>query len=156
MTYGWATAKKSGVDFKGSGTALVHGDRPDEYFGIVVDTYVGIDSFYLERENFIFNEIKYEAGEYTIAGKPNQLYDGFVGSSYFTLSDDGDVLEDVYILDESKTNTLTIISVDTAANLVIGTFDVSYKIDPDRGKTNPNNPDKVRFSEGEFEVSFKY
>ena len=150
--YGCASAKKNNLSFVASGVALVHDDRPSEYFALFFDTFTP-EGFW--RERLSVNEIKFKAGEYSVSGSRSDIYDGFVGGRYVTLADDGDVAEDRYILEESKENRLIIIKVDIIENIVKGTFHLKFEIDPNREKRNPNNPDKVVFSEGEFEVSFR-
>ncbi|MCG8332134.1 MAG: hypothetical protein MI974_30900 [Chitinophagales bacterium] len=152
QTYGWSTALKNNVGFESSGTALWHSDKPNEYFGVLLDTYTS-EGFW--RERISLNEIKYEIGEYQVKGGYSDIYDGFVGSSYGTLSDDGDVVEDRYLLKASEENILKVETIDTINNLIQGTFHLAFEIDRERGKTNPANPDVVVFSEGKFEVSFK-
>ena len=56
-------------------------------------------------------------------------------------------------LDTNDDNYIEITYLDTIANLVKGNFTVTYVISTS-GKVNPNNPDKVKFSDGEFEVEF--
>lgn len=152
MTYGWGTANKNDLAFESSGSALGHSDKPNEYFTLYFDTFTS-DGFW--RERILMNEIKYEVGEYLVKGGTRDVYDGLIGSKYYTLDSGGDVVEDSYVVKDSPNNKLMISEVDTIENIVRGTFYLEFKIDPDREKRNPDNLNNVTFSEGEFEVSFR-
>lgn len=149
--YGWATGKKNGVEFAASGMGITHSDKPEEYFGLRFNTY-SIEGD--ERESFSFNKIAYDTRIFTVSGAYDTIYNGLVGSGgYLRLYGDGDVLGEVYILDESQNNYLEVISFDTINNLITGKFDVSFIIDDSFPKVTSGTPDAVRFSEVEFEVS---
>jgi len=49
---------------------------------------------------------------------------------------------------------LEITFLDTIANMVKGTFTATFIISDKGHKINPLNPDKVKFSNGFFEVEF--
>ena len=150
MTYGSVTAKKNGVDFSASAIAFINTQPPyDVGFKFGTESVNGF-----RRESVRLNDIKYEAKTYAI-GPYDERDDGVVGPAYATLTDDGDVQEDVYRWDETATdNFLTVSEIDTVANIMKGTFTITFVIDPDREKRNPANPDKVVFSDAEFEASF--
>ena len=156
MTYGWAKGHKNGNSFTASGEARKHYDRPNEYFGIIFETY-STEGF--KREDIVLSAIAYSTFEYMVSGKTpgvgETIVAGIAGGFYGTSTDDGDVGEDYYIVDESPNNKLTITELDTINNIVKGRFHVEFIHDPNDSKTNPNNPDKVVFSDMEFEVSFK-
>ncbi|GJM34375.1 MAG: hypothetical protein DHS20C18_33760 [Saprospiraceae bacterium] len=148
MTYGKVTAMKGNKDWIASGLALRHGDRPDEYIGIYAGTF-SEEGF--RRERIYFNEVPIAEGEYIVKGLTQ--YDGFIGTSYSTLADDGDIVEDVYISDDTRSdNRLTITEIDTVINMVKGTFHVTFILPNPAEKINPQNPDRITFSNGEFEV----
>lgn len=155
MEYGWVSAQKNGHDFLASGWAIKLKDYSDSYFGIQFRTET-IEGF--EREFFGFSEIKLETGTYQVSGEHftiNQTPDDIIGASYGTSQLDGDVSEDNYQLNESKSNRLTVTEIDTINNMVKGTFQVWFKIDQsNREKVNPNNPDNVSLTNGSFELSF--
>lgn len=64
-------------------------------------------------------------------------------------------MEDRYLLDLTKGNWLDIVHLDTANGVVQGKFDISFVIDDSFDKINPLNPDKVRFSDGSFDLGFE-
>jgi hypothetical protein len=152
MTYGRMNADKNGVDWVASSLAQVYDTIPS-LFGIGASTF-SEEGF--ARENLAFNKIPKQVGRYNIRGPINNILDGFTGSSYFTKEDDGDALEDTYEVDESVTdNYLEVTLLDTVAHhFVQGKFTVSFKIATPGGKRNPSNPDKVKFSNGTFDVKF--
>ncbi|HFA48810.1 MAG TPA: hypothetical protein ENJ95_07320 [Bacteroidetes bacterium] len=152
MTFGWVEAKKNGVEFLASCTAIANDQPPLEYFAIrfTTETEEGF-----AREQVTLNDIEYNPKTHSF-GPYDERYDSVVGASYSTVTDDGDVLEDVYIWDGSAgDNSITITTVDTLNNIVKGNFTVSFVIKPGREKRNPDNPDKVTFSDAEFEASFR-
>ena len=78
-----------------------------------------------------------------------------VRSSYSTIQDDGDVLEDSYAVDESKENFLNITKMDTIENKVEGVFTINMMRKTQRDKVNPQNPEEVTFSDVEFSLTIK-
>jgi hypothetical protein len=151
MATGKVAAFKNGIAWLASGAALRHDDGNDEFIGIYAGTF-SEEGF--ERESILLNEIPVKKGVYPIKGSLRDIYDGFVGGSYITLTDDGDAIDDVYLIDESAVgNQLVIESVDTLTNIIRGNFTVSFRMDPDEWDTrNMINPIKVKFSNGVFEV----
>ncbi len=151
MIYGSAEAKKNGKDWLASSGAQ-HYDTIPSLFGMGMET-VSEEGF--PREDISFNKIPKSVGKYKVSGPYNNVFDGFVGSSYHTLEDDGDALEDTYVLNEDAIdNYLEITLIDTVANIVQGKFTVTYDIATSGGKRNPNNPDRVKFSDGSFDIEF--
>ena len=99
---------------------------------------------------FSFNEVPVKTGIHEI-GNVNDLNDGLVGVSYGTLR--GDVVEDHYIMDETAPdNRIEVTFVDTVEMRIEGTFTVSFDIQDPEKKRNPNNPDRVKFTNGHFNV----
>jgi hypothetical protein len=77
------------------------------------------------------------------------LSQGSVGAFYGTLADDGDVAEDYYKLDTTKTDNYFVIDKwDIVAKRAEGRFQVSFNIREPR--RNLQNPKKVTFSSGKF------
>ena len=150
MTYGRMDAKKNGANWVASSAAFNYDTIPS-LFGLKASTF-SEDGFL--REGLNFNKIPKKTGVYIVSGPNNNVFDGFVGSSYHTSEDDG-VSEDRWNVDESATdNHLEVTLIDTIANMVKGNFTVSFNIATSGGKRNPDNPDKVKFSKGTFEVEF--
>lgn len=151
MTYGRMDAKKGGEDWVASSAAFNYDTIPS-FFGISSATFSEEDFL---REELIFNKIPKTTGKYVISGPINNIFDGFVGSTYHTSEDDGDASEDNWDVDETATdNYIEVTMIDTVANIVQGNFTVSFNIATSGGKRNPDNPDKVKFSKGTFDVTF--
>jgi hypothetical protein len=86
---------------------------------------------------------------------PN-LDDGLVGAQFFTHADDGDVLEDIYlVVEDSIWSCAEITSIHTNSSTYSGSFKVKLYIDPNRPKINPNNPDTIILEKGLFEVKLQ-
>jgi len=154
MEYGWLSAKKNGEEFLASAHAKKGKEPPyDSYFSLRLRTETEDGSL---RELISFFEIEYDQPKTYLFGPYEEVFDGTISTDYFTRRADGDVSGDIYLLDESAPdNVFTITEVDTFASVVKGTFTVSYIIDPDREKKDPANPDKLKFTDGVFETSFK-
>lgn len=73
-------------------------------------------------------------------------------SVFSTLSDDGDVLCDVYNVLESDSliNNITITSYNERTRKIKGTFEVTYIIDTSGTKCRATAPDTLRIRNGEF------
>jgi len=150
MTYGRMEAKKNGKNWIASSAAYNYDTIPS-LFGLSASTF-STDGFL--REDLVFNKIPKSTGKYVVSGPNNNVFDGFIGSSYHTAEDDG-ASEDRWNVDEEATdNYIEVTFIDTVANKVQGTFTVSFNIATDGGKRNPANPDNVKFSKGTFEVEF--
>ena len=134
---------------------MEHPTSPDEYFGIQFNTYESVFGF--QRENLFLSEIpKNKLGNYTISSGHFDFDDELIGATFYTVADDGDVLEDSYEVDESVLdNMLTISSIDSINNVYEGSFTVTFKIATIGGKMNPNNPDRMTFRDASFRVKIQ-
>lgn len=151
MTFGRMDADKEGKAWVASSAAFYNEYNP-ALFGIIASTFT--EGGFL-RETLVFNKIPLKVGRYEVTKLNNDMFDGKTGASYNTSEDDGDVSEDSYDVDESATdNYIEITLVDTIANMAKGNFTVSFNIVTSGGKRNPSNPDKVKFSNGTFDVEF--
>ncbi|MBI1226900.1 MAG: hypothetical protein GC192_16835 [Bacteroidetes bacterium] len=151
MTYGRMDAKKNGKNWIASSSAQNY-DNIHSLFALDAVTYS--EEGFLREELFL-NKIPKKVGKYVVSGPYNDIIDDFIGSAYHTLEDDGDVLEDTWDVDETAAdNYLEITFIDTIENIVKGNMTVSFKISTDGGKRNADNPDKVKFSKGAFDVTF--
>jgi hypothetical protein len=141
--YGWSIASKNGQAFEASGFGLKHTDRPDDFLGVEL------------RESIYIAELDYDIGTYNVVTQDADQENGIPIGFYATLSDDGDVTEDVYELDERQNNWIEITTIDTIAGepTISGKYNLHFKIK--RAKTNPLNPGHVRFTDGKFEVRFE-
>lgn len=143
----------------GKATAIMNGDMwvgQGRGFGNVHD--IGFD-FYFDiynnfghlRENLSFQKIPKIVGEYALH---NSNKDSLPRCTYYTLSDDGDVLDDIYRVVESESeSTITVHSYDESKRLLKGEFRVKLYIDPER--QNSTNPDTIIFENGKFEVKIE-
>ena len=146
MLFGSASGKKAGHDWLASGIALSHTDS-DKFWGIVIGTE-SKEGFL--REEITLGFISTNLGLYQVA---QERANTELTSSYFTFQDDGDVLEDIYDVDEgSLLNIARITKVDTLTKVIEGVFTATYKIRDPQDKINPNNPDQVTFSDVSFSV----
>lgn len=150
--YGWSMAKKNGLDFESSGWAVRHLSMPDVFFGVHFDTFTDWGAW---RESIVFGEIVYATGRYDVVKEDANQQNGIPDASYHTLSDDGDVGEDNYKLDDSRDNWVEITAIDTINGemTVSGIYNLHFLIEGN--KKNPINPDRVSFTEGVFEVKFR-
>jgi hypothetical protein len=80
--------------------------------------------------------------------------EGRTGAKYYTLTDQGDVLEETYNIDMSTTdNYIDISYIDDGE--VAGTFQANLRIDPNIGKQNPASPDVIIIRNGQFYLPLK-
>ena len=145
MLFGSASGKKAGHDWQASGIGISHPDS--SYWGIILATRS--EEGFL-RETIGLGFITATPGLYKIARRHGK---DITNSDYITSQDDGDVIEDVYDVDEgSPLNIARITKVDTLAKVIEGVFTATYKIRDPQDKVNPNNPDQVTFSDVSFSV----
>lgn len=149
--FGWSTAVKNGLTFEASGHARQDRNRPDDFFGLSFITYADWGP---EREVISIGEIELKIGRSPVVAEDDDLENGIPISLYSTLSDDGDVLEDIYRPDSRQQNWIEVTALDTINGelTISGEYNLHFRID--REKTNPLNPDHVRFTDGVFEVRF--
>jgi hypothetical protein len=149
MTYGRTEAFKNKKEWIAS-TIAQENDWLEGTVSVHASTY---NEQGLLRESLSISEIPLKEGIYPL--EVTRKNDGAIGAAYHTWADDGDVLEDSYMLDKKASdNYLEIILVDTIARKIAGKFTASFKIDTSLYgiKANPLNPDKVKFSNGMFEA----
>jgi hypothetical protein len=151
MEHGMATATKINREW----VASAYGQEEDWSEGtvsVIMQTYS--EEGFL-REMLGFNEVPLKPGIYPLGTTTQDDFnDGILGASYGTLTDDGDVTEDYYYIDvNSLDNKLEVVSVDTVLRKVSGTFTASFILNTPGGQVNPNNPPKMKFSDGMFEVN---
>src|SRR5690606_31967028 len=105
------------------------------------------------RQNLSFRTIPAKGGIYPLFNTSGQTQDSLSGCNFFTLSHDGDVLEDVYIVDEAEAASfVTVHSYDEASRLLSGEFRVKLFRDPNDNISNPDNPENIVFENGRFQV----
>ena len=145
MTFGRASGKKAHLDWIASGIGV---KQSDSLFWAVRLGTVSKEGFL--RESLTLGFIPLATGQYSIA---QEYKDDFLTSSYNTSQDDGDVGEDYYLLDEyASTNIAQITKVDTIENKIEGIFTATFEIRDVEKKVNPDNPNRVTFSDVSFSV----
>ena len=81
----------------------------------------------------------------------NLLEGDRVGANYITATGQGNVLEEIYMIDDSAPNNyIDITYYDKKSGEVAGKYSALFIIDPARGKINPDSPDTILVTEGEF------
>ena len=151
MAHGWSEASKNGKKWKSSANAGVIKQLPG-YIYINFSTFSEDGSL---REELSLYKIPIKIGLYEVKGKiiADTIFKS-VEAFYGTLRSDGDVDEDSYYLDEREKSSLEITRYDEITKTVTGKYKTYFSINPP--KINPKNPDKVRFTEGTFEVKITW
>ena len=157
-----SSCDKTDYDFsRGKATALRNG----EYWigqgrGSVNNMGIGVN-FAFEvfnkkgelRQVLGFSKIPTFPYKYFVKNTNRQLSDSIPGCHFTTISHDGDVVEDMYLVYESDDESnVTVINYDETNRRLKGEFRLKFYIDPKSPKTNPNNPDTIVFTKGQFEV----
>lgn len=148
---GQATALMNGENWVGQGRGYnnVHGIGIDANFTVY-------DNLGQERQSISFRKIPPVAGIYNLFNTSGQSTDSISGCTFFTLTLDGDVVEDVYrVVETGDQSTIKVSNYNTSNRLLSGEFSLKLYIDPDRPKSNPDNPDIILFEMGEFEVTIE-
>ncbi|MEZ4955328.1 MAG: hypothetical protein R2825_17330 [Saprospiraceae bacterium] len=133
-----------------------HSTHPTNYLNIGFSAYHRVSGYL--RHTINLSEIPRDSiGTFDIAFDHWDLDDGFIGATFHTLTDDGDVGEDNYIVNETATdNLLTITEIDTVEQIYRGHFTVSFEINNPQGfKLNPDNPDKFTIRDAVFWVKLQ-
>lgn len=149
MTHGYASATKVTEDW----LASAFGKKNDWSEGTVSVLTRTFNEFGEMRELLSFQEIPLIKGKYGLTNGIGE--DGLVSASYATLLSDGDVVGDFYQLDTlASDNYIEVTYVDTTEWVIKGSFSASFIIDLSvyGEKLNPANPDRVKFSDGSFDV----
>ncbi len=113
---------------------------------------IGIGTYSKEgfrREDMLFNKIPTGPGTYPLQQFQPCWVDSLPGVWYTTVTDDGDVVGDVYKVVESENNFVTVAGVDQRTKEITGTFQVTLAV-ARYPKTHPSVPDTLRFTEGSF------
>lgn len=149
LDYGSITALKNGVEWE----AQIHGannTRQPENFDILASKY---------------NSQGYRRGHLSIQYIPRDITSGKLNQgscgidcfspyqiSYRTVSDDGDVVCDSYRLleDVQNENVLIISDFNSKTNEFRGSFTATFIIVDGTDKCDPNAPDTIRFTNGQF------
>ncbi len=145
---GKATAIRNGEIWIGQGRGTINNFSIGVEFGFEVFNETGI-----LRQGLDFNKIPSKKGKYYLTIINGQSQDSIPGCSFATISHDGDVVEDRYLVNESEVESyLTVTKYDETNRRLVGEFRIKLYIDPNRPKSNPSNPDTILFENGYFEV----
>lgn len=107
------------------------------------------------REVLQFGYIPLELGYHQLLRRvPNSMIDT-IYSSYTTLSNDGDVVEDRFVVYDGEENFIDITTIDTVGLKLCGNFQVTFIRDINDPIDNTSLPDTIRFTEGEFYLKIK-
>jgi len=108
------------------------------------------NEFGYEREYLHFGYIPLQLGSHNLVSfLPNSMVDT-IYSSYTTLSDDGDVVEDRFVVFSGELNYIYFTTIDTINMKLCGNFQVAFIRDINDPIDNPNLPDTICFTEGRF------
>jgi|SRR5690606_29552198 len=145
---GKATALRNGELWTGQGRGSVNN------FGIGVNFVFEVFNKNGElRQVLGFSKIPTNSEKYILRNTNTQLPDSISGCHFTTISDDGDVVEDRYLIYESEDESyVTVLNYDETSRRLKGEFKLKFYIDPKRPKSNPINPDTIVFTNGQFEV----
>jgi hypothetical protein len=141
---GRATAKKNNVDWKAEIRAT---QAVKSELGMSLNLYVF--NGYTLIENLYVYKIPTSLGTYEITYTEAIDENTSTGCELYTMID-GDVLDDIYYIDTTNYNFITIDEYDEKAAKIKGTFQVHTIIVKDGRFTE--SPPEVRFTSGEYET----
>jgi hypothetical protein len=145
-TYGFATMKKNGYDMMASGRGqYIIKEFNEKTIGISFSTY---DENGLYAEGFSFGSFPLSLEQFNLC---NFIDNECVYKVSYSTSVE-DILEDVYQPVENMDNYLEITDIDEESGWIKGKFQIFMELDHRKPKTNPDNPDRVAFTDGYFEV----
>ena len=110
----------------------------------------------VQRKAFGVHNIPLQVGHYTISRieTGNQVCDSnILIASFATSVSDGDVQGDYYLPTENEDNFVSVASYNETTGEVTGTFQITFVIeleDEPPFKTDPNAPDTIRLTQGQF------
>jgi hypothetical protein len=141
------TAKKNGIHWNTKAIAFFH--YIDSIPQISISANV-LNKNGEMRENLYFGNNPFELGRNIISIRNDNSKINNIYSSYTTLSHDGDVVEDRFVVYDKEENFISIITIDTVNLKLCGNFQVTFIRDINDPIDNTNLPDTMRFTDGEF------
>lgn len=141
--WGSVSAKKNGEYWKGS----IRGIKHNQLIGFQADKH-NQEGFL--RESFSITKIPMTPGNHEIPFTDTLNIYNNPTAAYFTLQDDGDVIEGVYYVDPNAVNFINIQS--NSIGVFKGTFGITFLVLPSSKDRYPFLPDKVIFTNGQFET----
>lgn len=104
------------------------------------------------REVLGFTIINIKLGRHELFPYTHPTANDSISTNYTTISDDGDVVEDRFVVLENEDNFIDIQHLDMDKMEMTGTFQVTFVRDINDPITNPSLPDTIRFTKGEFNL----
>lgn len=147
---GKANALRNGELWNAECKAVMSSSYPDELY-LYIDRY---NTYGERREAFVVGRIELVEGKFEIVNglgvNPNANY----YSHYSSHVADGDAIDGEYFVFEADSNYIEITEIDLNTKDFIGKFKVTFLKDT-TFNVNPNLPDTLRFSEGEFQTKIQ-
>lgn len=150
-TYYWgnSTALKNGANWN---SEAIH-----TYYNVFhlnnIDFFMEVYNSHGEmREDLYFFNIPISFDEKQIYNVKNNTDNQFIGAAYTTLSHDGDVVEDRFVVLEDENSFIQLESINSKTNEIKGKFQITLVRDTSDRITNPSLPDTVRFTNGNFHI----
>jgi hypothetical protein len=101
------------------------------------------------RESLLISNIRPLVNKYIINNKKSRDDTSVIGGRYYVMID-GDVVDDIYKIDEAQDNYITIDEFNRSTAKIKGTFQIYSQIEKDGRFTD--SPSEVRFTSGEYET----
>lgn len=141
------TAQKNGELWTTQAAALIHNIENVQQLSISAN--VKNEYGELREELFIGNN-PFELGKHKLSRRNDLSKIDNSYSSYTTFSDDGDVVEDRFIVFDNEFNYINFTTIDTVNMKLSGSFKVTFIRDVNDPIDNASLPDTIRFIDGEF------
>ena len=140
------TAIKNGEIWQTSSVAIIANNKDSA----IIQANV-LNSFGYWRESLLLSYVPVKEGLYTIYRR-NHIDDIKISAAYTTFSDDGDVVEDRFVVLESQNNFIEIKNVDLTNMEMSGTLQITFIRDTLDTIDNPSLADTIFFTEGVFRL----
>lgn len=150
---GTANALQNSETWDAECTALFSLQYENEV-SISIDRYNSIGE---NREHFSITRIPLLKGLYEVFKYETDTINNILSqysSSYFSLTADGDAIDGIFHVLESESNHIEITKIDLNTKDFVGKFSITYVRDT-TFKMNPDLPDNLRFTEGEFQTKIQ-
>jgi hypothetical protein len=149
LTPKWSkvTALKNGEMWETGAMASIDERHHKDSITIVANIY---NSLGFWRESLYIGYLPIKEGTYDIFSNWGED-EKFIKATYATISDDGDVVEDRFMVFENENNYVEIESI-IDNNEINGTFRITFIRNPSDTVDNPSLPDTIRFTNGAFRL----
>jgi len=141
------TALKNGEIWQTSSVAIVDNNRKDR---VIIQANVLNSSGYW-RESLKLRNVPIKEGLFAVYRR-NYTDDKEISATYTTFSDDGDVVEDRFIVLESQNNFIEIENVDLSSMEMNGNLQITIVRDSLDPIDNPSLADTIFFADGVFRL----